>query len=1100
MAIYVESDGKGGTRYWDDEARQYTNRAAFVAQGERAKQEESRGLFDRVGDAISGAGEAIRDSVQPIIQKSRENGGNQHLNALWNANVTLETDAEKAARISEASKILGLDDEQRAGVMRAGLSDDKIAGMALREARRKQLDPEDWENFEQENPATASYLSKQENMSVSWDDVKQLKGVEYNLNQVKKQLELHELEQNLSNQINQFRYDGSGGALMTADQRVDLENQLRRIDELSSEVNNFSVGGILGGLSTFASDATSKLSVGSIVASAIFGAITGSAIPVVGTGVGAAAGALRAIGTGVTVGTAATMAERADNIAYLRNLLKQDRNGQQMDTFYAGLGAHVEGAGTAALGMIGLTRIGARFPSADKLVNRFIKTTSPSILADPVMRESAFRSFLGTVGGIAKSTAEQDIIFGGGGAAVQYGADKFANAMSGLDFGAENEFSFGGLAGSAKEGMINFLPMAATMGTLSTVGGRYMNNKVAPPQTPLASGFSKAMDAMNESKTAKRSPEAMKAFLDENLKGMVAENMNVSSKGFMQFWRDNDPDNPNRAYEEAQKFGISPEKLDEMVALDDDLPIKSKDFMIEYRDMKTNLRNAFLQEVRDPTLNGQTPREFVETQQQILDTMKEVQAEAEKVANDEGFDKTSETYQEALRIAKDFEPMAKDRKAEDAAKYVTAMLETAEKRGLLQAVGINNAADALRMIEVRYSNEAPTSEGLGQAVSPRNQLKDDMDKWAGSIKEFLSQDKSDGSPIRVMDTPLALTTAGIKRLPVEIDRKIMRKVLQGKHANEISPDILKKLPERLADPLMILRAIDKNGIEDEGKRIVVVDLKDSNGATVIVPFVLETKGNVNKIASVYGKGTPKPNNQWIVDRMNDSNLLYINRKRADHWLQDVTRAPNGSLAVSSLNLSSSIPTEKTLVNLKIENPAYYQGEGRALAKWSPSAEFKDENRLVPIELGKAIITGFKGSNYASLSHEMVHHWTWLMENAVARGNAPEGIANDLKILREFAGAEEGKTLNEAQYEKIADAFETYALEGKAPSMRLMDVFKKLGVEEIESVGRTFDPNLHNAVMHVEDPEKGENEIVEEFQKGFRVGDRVVRFSMVKVAN
>ena len=66
--------------------------------------------------------------------------------------------------------------------------------------------------------------------------------------------------------------------------------------------------------------------------------------------------------------------------------------------------------------------------------------------------------------------------------------------------------------------------------------------------------------------------------------------------------------------------------------------------------------------------------------------------------------------------------------------------------------------------------------------------------------------------------------------------------------------------------------------------------------------------------------------------------------------------------------------------------------------------------------------------------------------------------------------------------------------------QLLDVFKKLGVEEIESVGRTFDPNRHNAVMHVEDEEKGENEIVEEFQKGFTMGDRVIRFSMVKVAN
>ena len=60
--------------------------------------------------------------------------------------------------------------------------------------------------------------------------------------------------------------------------------------------------------------------------------------------------------------------------------------------------------------------------------------------------------------------------------------------------------------------------------------------------------------------------------------------------------------------------------------------------------------------------------------------------------------------------------------------------------------------------------------------------------------------------------------------------------------------------------------------------------------------------------------------------------------------------------------------------------------------------------------------------------------------------------------------------------------------------------EKLGVEKIESLGKTFDPALHNAVMHVEDAEKGENEIVEVFQEGFRLGDKVIRFAMVKVAN
>ena len=60
--------------------------------------------------------------------------------------------------------------------------------------------------------------------------------------------------------------------------------------------------------------------------------------------------------------------------------------------------------------------------------------------------------------------------------------------------------------------------------------------------------------------------------------------------------------------------------------------------------------------------------------------------------------------------------------------------------------------------------------------------------------------------------------------------------------------------------------------------------------------------------------------------------------------------------------------------------------------------------------------------------------------------------------------------------------------------------EKLGVTKIESLGKTFDPNLHNAVMHVDDGEKGENEIVEVFQDGFMLGEKVIRFAMVKVAN
>lgn len=66
--------------------------------------------------------------------------------------------------------------------------------------------------------------------------------------------------------------------------------------------------------------------------------------------------------------------------------------------------------------------------------------------------------------------------------------------------------------------------------------------------------------------------------------------------------------------------------------------------------------------------------------------------------------------------------------------------------------------------------------------------------------------------------------------------------------------------------------------------------------------------------------------------------------------------------------------------------------------------------------------------------------------------------------------------------------------------QLMTVLTDLGVTPIEAVGQEFDPNFHNAVMHVENEELGENIIAEEFQKGYKYKDAVLRYSMVTVAN
>jgi molecular chaperone GrpE len=82
-------------------------------------------------------------------------------------------------------------------------------------------------------------------------------------------------------------------------------------------------------------------------------------------------------------------------------------------------------------------------------------------------------------------------------------------------------------------------------------------------------------------------------------------------------------------------------------------------------------------------------------------------------------------------------------------------------------------------------------------------------------------------------------------------------------------------------------------------------------------------------------------------------------------------------------------------------------------------------------------------------------------------------------------------------EQMADPF----VEGMEKVYRqMLTMMESIGVTAIEAVGKPFDPNFHNAVMHVEDEEAGENMVVEEFQKGYLYRDSVVRHSMVKVAN
>ncbi len=110
----------------------------------------------------------------------------------------------------------------------------------------------------------------------------------------------------------------------------------------------------------------------------------------------------------------------------------------------------------------------------------------------------------------------------------------------------------------------------------------------------------------------------------------------------------------------------------------------------------------------------------------------------------------------------------------------------------------------------------------------------------------------------------------------------------------------------------------------------------------------------------------------------------------------------------------------------------------------------------------------------------------------------EGIYDDAKADTVKALLPVYDNLERALKQETAD--EAYKKGVEMTMAGLKKVFENLGVTEIDAVGQPFDPNVHTAVMHIDDDSLGENTVAEVFQAGFTLGEKVIRFAMVKVAN
>jgi hypothetical protein len=281
-----------------------------------------------------------------------------------------------------------------------------------------------------------------------------------------------------------------------------------------------------------------------------------------------------------------------------------------------------------------------------------------------------------------------------------------------------------------------------------------------------------------------------------------------------------------------------------------------------------------------------------------------------------------ETYEEA------YKPLLEEIKAAGNGAVTKAARDSALILAKLAENFHKNYGVPLKLAMVKAGEVVGISKEAYHQMAEQ-QLDADEKSFADSVDRFIAG-KEKSPMIRVMTTPLVLKLTGAEVLPVEIAKTDLEKILNGKHAGDMTPEIMKQLPRALTNPIMIFKSY--TGPNGEERRVVVVDLKDNNGATIVVPFELKvtTRKNyeINRIASAYGKTKKKskiPSYEWFIGQLDEGNLLYANRKKAINEI--LQRSPNWPMPeekVDNLLSAPNVANEEDLVKLKSENPTYYQ--------------------------------------------------------------------------------------------------------------------------------------------------------------------------------
>ena len=278
----------------------------------------------------------------------------------------------------------------------------------------------------------------------------------------------------------------------------------------------------------------------------------------------------------------------------------------------------------------------------------------------------------------------------------------------------------------------------------------------------------------------------------------------------------------------------------------------------------------------------------------------------------------------------------------------------------------------------------------GTEVKRQGKLKQDRVEWGRAVDRFVAGEMGELETVRVMDMPLALQLAGALKNEIVAGYKFFEHTLQGKHSEQISPALMKKLVTSLADPIMVFDSDSHPGTS----LVAMLELQDKQGATVVVPVRLQMNpGDPNSpaiLSSFYGKGnssTGVPSNRWFVHQIEKGNLKYINTKKSTRW-SSASGLQLPKVLAPSGPFKDSIKTEADLVKARKEggNQFYQsgtQGLGEPLVREGLTRKSDDAQAQV-VHMAENAVPEFDRTR---------DFRNWLKSILMADGNPPVKIVS-----------------------------------------------------------------------------------------------------------